>query len=155
MTNENDDVSRNNGPATGRDSAGRFTPGNSGRPRGARHKVTVACEALIEGQAERLTQLAIDRALGGDAIALRFVLERVLAPVRSRPMGIDLPSLDGPGAGQKVVAELVKALASGDIDSEGARQAAELVELHRRCRELDALSERLATLENRLSVKGP
>jgi hypothetical protein len=33
---------RNNGEPTGRDGAGRFTSGNPGRPRGARHKATVA-----------------------------------------------------------------------------------------------------------------
>lgn len=150
-----DDADRNNGSATGRDSAGRFAPGNSGRPRGARHRVTIACEGLIEGQAARLTQLAIDRALAGDAVALKFVLERVLPPVRSRPMNVALPSLDGPGASGKVVAELISALACGEIDPEGARQAAELVELHRRCVEMDELSARLVTLEARLSLKGP
>ena len=41
-----------------------FVPGQSGnpngRPRGARNRVTLAVEALIEGQAEELTRKAID-----------------------------------------------------------------------------------------------
>jgi hypothetical protein len=42
---------------------GRFRPGESGnpagRPKGSRHKVTLAVESLLEGQAETLTQRAI------------------------------------------------------------------------------------------------
>ena len=55
---------------TGRQQAGKFAPGVSGnpdgRPRGARHKTTLAIEALLEGQHEALTQKAIDLALAGD-----------------------------------------------------------------------------------------
>ena len=41
-----------------------FQPGNPGRPKGARHKVTVAVEALLEGEAEGLTRKAIELAKG-------------------------------------------------------------------------------------------
>ena len=34
------DANRNNGPRTDRDENGRFRRGNSGRPKGARHKAT-------------------------------------------------------------------------------------------------------------------
>ena len=40
----------------GRNTAGKFTSGNSGRPKGARNKKTLAIESLLEGQAEALTQ---------------------------------------------------------------------------------------------------
>ena len=43
----------------GRNTAGKFTSGNSGRPKGARNKKTHAIESLLEGQAEALTQKAI------------------------------------------------------------------------------------------------
>ena len=46
----------------GRNTAGKFTPGNSGRPKGARNKKTLAIESLLEGQAEALTQTAISKA---------------------------------------------------------------------------------------------
>ena len=47
----------------GRNTAGKFTIGNSGRRKGARIKKTLAIESLLEGQAEALTQTAISKAL--------------------------------------------------------------------------------------------
>ena len=50
----------------GRNTAGKFTSGNSGRPKGARNKKTLAIESLLEGQAEALTQTAISK--GSEAL---------------------------------------------------------------------------------------
>ena len=59
----------------------RFEPGQSGnpsgRPRGSRNATTLALEALLDGQAEALTQKAIDLALTGDMAALRLCLDRI------------------------------------------------------------------------------
>ena len=46
----------------GRNTAGQFTAGNSGRPKGARNKATIAVENLLQGQAEALTQTAMVKA---------------------------------------------------------------------------------------------
>ena len=40
----------------GRNTAGQFTEGNSGKPKGSRNKATIAIENLLKGQAEALTQ---------------------------------------------------------------------------------------------------
>jgi hypothetical protein len=60
---------------------GRFQKGTSGNPRGrpmgSRNAATIACEALLEGQAEALTQKAIQMALDGDTVALRLCLDRI------------------------------------------------------------------------------
>jgi hypothetical protein len=58
----------------------------SGRPPGARHKATVAAEALLDGEAEGLTRKALEMALDGDTVALRLCLERILPPRRERPV---------------------------------------------------------------------
>ena len=39
---------------------------------GSRNNATLACEALLEGQAEALTQKAVDMALGGDTVPSSF-----------------------------------------------------------------------------------
>ena len=61
----------------GRNTAGKFTSGNSGRPKGARNKKALAIESLLEVQAEALTQTAISKALDGDSMALRLCMERI------------------------------------------------------------------------------
>src|ERR1700759_2169133 len=65
-----------------------FAPGTPGKPRGARHRVTRAVEALMEGEHERLTRIAIDKALEGDTAALRLCLDRIARPRRDAPVSI-------------------------------------------------------------------
>ncbi|MET8524060.1 DUF5681 domain-containing protein, partial [Nocardioides sp. NPDC004968] len=48
----------------------------AGKPRGARHKVTLAIEALLEGEAGALTRKAIELGLAGDMTALRLCMDR-------------------------------------------------------------------------------
>ncbi len=62
----------------GRDQLGRFGPGNSGKPRGAHHKATLAVEKLLDGEGEALAGKAVDLALSGDFAALRLCMERIL-----------------------------------------------------------------------------
>src|SRR5918994_7645484 len=70
-----------------------FERGNPGRPKGARHKATLAAEALLDGEAEGLTRKAVELALGGDTVALRLCLDRLLPVLRERPVTVDLPSV--------------------------------------------------------------
>ena len=54
----------------------RFKKGNPGRRPGSRNKATVAVEALLDGEAEKLTRKAIEMALAGDTVAMRLCLDR-------------------------------------------------------------------------------
>ena len=53
-----------------------FPPGNAGKPKGARSRVTRAMEELLEGEAEALTRRAVEMALAGDAVALKLCMDR-------------------------------------------------------------------------------
>lgn len=142
---------RNSGTtAEARDAKGRFTLGNPGRPYGTRHRITKALEALLEGDAERLTRRAIDQALTGDTTALRLCLERILPPSRSRPVEIDLPEIKSAADGLAAVNAVIRAAACGDIALDDAQTLVGIIESHRKGLELVAIEERLAMLEQAL-----
>lgn len=147
MTDQSD---RNNGRNTdaARKSDGTFTAGNPGRPKGARHKYSLAVEALLDGQSEALTQKAVDLALEGDTTALRLCLERIAPPRKDTPVSFHLPAIananDAAGAAQAVL----RAVSEGDLTPiEGATVMA-LVEGYRKALETADLERRVTELEN-------
>ena len=77
----------------GRNTDGKFSDGNAGRPKGSRNKATIAIESLLEGQAEALTQTDISKALDGDSIALRLCMDRIAPPMKDKPVSLS-PSPD-------------------------------------------------------------
>jgi hypothetical protein len=124
-----------------------FPTGNPGRPKGAKHKVTRAAEALLDGEAEVLTRKAVELALKGDGLALRLCLERILPPRKERPLEIDLPPVDGAAGILAASAALVAAAAAGEVTPGEARELGRLLEAHLRAVELHDLEARLAALE--------
>jgi len=75
----------------GRNTDGKFSDGNAGRPKGSRNKATIAIENLLEGQAEALTQTAISKALDGDSIALRLCMDRIAPPMKDKALSFPFP----------------------------------------------------------------
>src|SRR5205823_7948760 len=75
----------------------RFKPGQSrnpsGRPKGARHRTTVAIETLLEGEGEALTRKAIELAKSGDMQALQLCMDRLATSSRDSPVAFDLPEM--------------------------------------------------------------
>lgn len=106
-------------PESTRDEHGRWQPGQSGnpagRPRGTRPKATLAVEALLEGDAERLTRKAVELALDGDTTALRLCLERIAPPRRERPVEVELPRLETPDDAVEAHGRIANAVAAGDV----------------------------------------
>jgi hypothetical protein len=140
-------TNRNNGETTGRDASGRFTEGNPGRPRGARHKATRAALALLDGEAEALTRQAVTMALDGDGAALRLCLERIAPPRRDAPVQFGLPRMETARDAAKAAGAVLEAVALGDLTpTEGAHIMA-LVETYRRTLETTELEARVAALE--------
>ena len=58
----------------GRNTAGKFSAGNSFSPKGSCNKATIAIESLLEGQAEMLKQTAVKQTLEGDSVAIRLYI---------------------------------------------------------------------------------
>ncbi|HUA51195.1 MAG TPA: DUF5681 domain-containing protein [Candidatus Sulfotelmatobacter sp.] len=119
--------------AASRDARGRFEPGHSGNPAGKQpgtlNRATVLARALAAGDAERIAQSIVERALAGDMVAARFVLARIDPRPRGRAVELDLPA-DAPLAERfdAVLAEL----AAGRITPDEALTLARFLERHGR-----------------------
>jgi hypothetical protein len=139
------DTPRNNAPKT----RGRpFAAGNPGRPKGARHKITRAVEALLEGEAEALTRKAVEAALDGDMTALRLCLDRLAPARRDAPVRFDLGLLDGPTAALEATARAIEAMAEGELTPTEAAAVVGLLEAYRKAFETVEIERRLAALED-------
>jgi hypothetical protein len=126
-----------------------FQPGNPGKPKGARSRVTRAMEELLEGESEALTRKAVDMALGGDPVALRLCLDRLLPVLRERPVSVALPPVTTSKDAVAASAALIQAVAGGEIAPGEARELGRLIELHLKAVEVHELETRLAVLESR------
>ena len=135
---------------SGRNTDGTFGPGNSGKPKGTRHKATQAALALLDGEAEALTRQAVTMALGGDATALRLCLERIAPPRKDVAVTFDLPRMETARDAGKAAGAVLGAVADGDLTpTEGAHIMA-LVETYRRTLETSDLEARLRYMEETL-----
>ena len=132
----------------GRNTAGQFSAGNSGRPRGSRNKATIAIEDLIEGQAEALTQTVIKKALEGDSVALRLCMERIAPPPKDAAVTFSMPTMSNALDAAKAAGNVLTAVSKGDLTPLEATRVMGLVDSYRRTLELTSIEERLKALEN-------
>ena len=109
----------------------------------------MAIEALLEGQAEALTQKAIEMALSGDGVAMRLVLDRLVPPRRDRHIAIELPPVKTATDATAASGKIVDAVASGEITPNEGAEVGKILDVHVRNIELREFEERLAALEGK------
>ena len=99
----------------GRNTAGQFTEGNTGRPKGSRNKATLAIESLLQGQAEALTQTAVTKALDGDSISLRLCMERIAPAPKDQPVSFNLPKMKNALDASEATGSVLTAVSEGKL----------------------------------------
>ena len=102
----------------GRNTDGKFSDGNGGRPKGSRNKATIAIESLLEGQAEALTQTAISKALDGDSIALRLCMDRIAPPMKDKPVVFTLPKMQDAMDASQAAGSVLSAVSDGSLTAD-------------------------------------
>ena len=129
----------------------RWKPGESGNPhgakRGSRHRASLLAESLLDGETDRITRRCIYEALRGDTVALRLCLERLLPPVRSRPINFKLPELRTISDAQDALAKIIAGASSGAILADEAATLASIVSSFVKTIEVAEIETRLAALE--------
>ena len=131
----------------GRNTDGKFTDGNSGRPRGSRNKATIAIESLLEGQSEALTQAAISKALNGDSVALRLCLDRIAPPMKDKPVIFPLPQMQDAMDASQAAGSVLSAVSEGNLTPIEGTRVMGLIDSYRRTLELTDIEKRLQSLE--------
>ena len=131
----------------GRNTAGQFSYGNSGRPRGSRNKATLAIESLLQGQAEALTKTAVKKALEGDSVALRLCMERIAPALKDQPVSFSLPTMNNALDASEAAGSVLTAVSAGDLTPIEAARVMGLIDSYRRTLELTEIEQRLQALE--------
>ena len=128
-----------------------FPKGRSGNPRGrppgARNAATVVAEQLLDGEAEALTRKVIEAAKGGDMVALRLCLDRILPPRRERPVRFKLPELGSAADAGKAMAAITGAVACGELTPAEAGELSRLIENYANIIGIIEIERRLRALE--------
>ena len=132
----------------GRNTAGKFTLGNSGRPKGARNRKTLEIESLLEGQAEALTQTAISKALDGDSMALRLCMERIAPAPKDNSVAFALPQMNNALDASQAAGSVLTAVSEGNLTPIEATRVMGLIDSYRRTLELTDIENRLKVLED-------
>jgi len=145
MTKDN----RKYGANTGKSTDGKFAAGNPGKPKGARHRATIAALELLDGEAEALTRKAVELALAGDVQALRMCLERLVPPRKDAPVSFSLPEMKNASDALTAINHIVQAVANGELTPGEATSMAGLVDTFRRAAETEDLERRIAELETK------
>lgn len=129
----------------------KFKPGQSGnpdgRPKGSRNKTTLAVEELLDGEAEALTRKAIEKAKGGDTVALRLCLDRICPARRDRHIEFELPKMEAAKDAATAAAAIVGAVARGEITPNEAGELGRLVEAFAKTLQVSDHEARLEALE--------
>jgi hypothetical protein len=107
----------------GRDARGRFTAGNSGRPKGARSKLITELEQAMELAAPEIVRILIARAQCGDGSmeAAKYILERIAPSRRGRLVEIEgFPAIQTPADVPAALASLATAVGNATLTIEEA-----------------------------------
>ena len=128
------------------------TSGNpAGKPRGARHKTTVAIEGLMGKYGEQVAARVIKRASDGDMTAARLVLERIAPPRRGRPVRLKLPEIADAASVMNAHAALLREVAAGKLTPEEAEPVSAMLGAHLKTIETVDIDRRLRDIENQMT----
>ena len=133
----------------GRNTAGQFAAGNTGRPKGSRNKATIAIESLLQGQAEALTQTAVTKALEGDSVALRLCMERIAPAPKDQPVTFNLSKMHNALDASEAAGSVLTAVSVGELTPIEAPRVMGLIDGLGRTLELTEIELRLQALEEK------
>jgi hypothetical protein len=125
----------------------------AGKPRGARHKTTLAVEGLMGEYGPQVTARVVKRACEGDMVAARLVLERIAPPRRGRPVRLKLPEISDAVSVMAAHAALLHEVASGKLTPEEAEPVSAMLGAYLKTVETVDIDRRVRDLESKMIVR--
>jgi hypothetical protein len=126
-----------------------FVTGNPGRKPGSRNRTTIVAAALLEGEAEALTRKAIELALAGNVVMLKFLLGRILP--RERPLQLDFPAIEYADDAVEALGAVIRAVSEGRLSASEGAALATVMKSFSEAIDLADVVKRLDSLEAKLS----
>lgn len=111
--------------------------------------MTLSVEALLEGEHEALTRVAVEKALSGDIGALGLCLDRIAPPRKDAPIRFNLSAVRSAADAVKASTDVIAAVADGVLTPAEAARIMALLTQHRLLIETADLEERVSDLELR------
>ena len=125
-----------------------------GRPRGARNKLTLLAESLLQEDAETLVRKLIQVANTGDVGALRLCIERIYPRQRDRAVALELPPMTTAADAVAGMGVIIQAIGVGELDGRQAGELATVVNGFAQTVTTAQLEKRLGEIEKAMaSVK--
>jgi hypothetical protein len=124
-----------------------FQPGNPGRPRGSKNRITQILEQLAEGQAEQLFEKVRELAQAGDVACLRMLLDRIWPPRRAQPINVTMPRINNAQDALAAIASICKTLGEDGLTPDEITALSSVVGRFIQIIELQDHERRIAALE--------
>ena len=121
----------------------------SGKPKGARSRLTILGEKIMQDDADEIIQAVVSAAKAGDPTAMRLCVERLIPARKGRPVAFDLPKITKPADIVAALGAITAKVASGELTPDEAASVAAIIELKRRAIETVEMDHRIRVLEER------
>jgi hypothetical protein len=118
---------------------------------GSRNRATQLAEAILDDNAEAMTEKLVELALEGDRMMLRLGFQGIV-PRRARTRPFPLPEINTAADLMPAMAAIARAAAEGVITPSDAAEMARLVETALRAAEIGDFERRLAELEREVDA---
>ena len=136
---------------------GRFKKGQSGnpagKPKGTRHRATMAMLELLKDESQALARVCVDRALEGDIQALKLCLDRICPPSKDHPFEVTLPKVSSVDDLPAFTGSLLDAVADGTLPPSEAEKISKIAAIHKEAVQLATFETRLSELEALIKEK--
>ncbi len=126
----------------------------TGKPPGARHRITMLAEKLMADDTEAVVRAVVDAAKGGDMTAARLILDRIAPPRKGSPVSFKLPTIETAADLSKALSAVMSSVACGELTPDEATAISSVIETKRKAIETHELEGRIAALEKAAQGRG-